>query len=221
METTYFPNGQIKEQIWRLEGKLHNDTLTSNGRQSAYISYYETGQIREESWWVNGERHNSWNGESGDGYILPAYIKYFRDGQIMQQAWWVNGQRHRVDGPASIEYYEENRQIHFQAWWMNGQRHNSSNERTPNGSRLPSYIEYYRDGQIKHQAWWMDGERHRVGGPAYVEYNENGNSIVEKWWMYGRIIPPELGAVRGELASSAPDSERREAAIPFFPRMTL
>ena len=45
----YYPTGQIQEQVWWVNSKLHR-----KGGKPAIIRYWDNGQIHEQQWWING-----------------------------------------------------------------------------------------------------------------------------------------------------------------------
>ena len=63
IETINFPNGNIKQQSYTLDGKLHR-----TDDNPAKIKYYENGNIKSEQYWIDGEFHRTDD--------KPAVIKY-------------------------------------------------------------------------------------------------------------------------------------------------
>ena len=78
LKESFYSDGSIAEQSWRLNGELHRDD------GPAEIIYRRDGSIYWQEWYLNGKRHRS------DG---PASIKYKRDGSIERQEWWLNGKK--------------------------------------------------------------------------------------------------------------------------------
>jgi antitoxin component YwqK of YwqJK toxin-antitoxin module len=161
----YYKNGQIKSQIWSINGKYHNE----NG--PAYISYYENGKIQSKSWRINGKYHN----ENG-----PAYISYYENGKIKYEESWINEKLLNENGPALTRYYK-NGQIKYQEWLVNGNRHNE------NG---PSYIWYYENGQIKYQAWWINGvellKSEIIIQKELIEKRKIAINVISKNWLISK-----------------------------------
>jgi antitoxin component YwqK of YwqJK toxin-antitoxin module len=162
---TYYENGKIKSQQWRINGILNNE----NG--PAVIYYYKNGQIKSQSWYINGIIHNV-NG--------PAYIDYYKNGKIEYQAWYINGILHNENGPSNIFYYE-NGQIESQSWYINGILHNE------NG---PAYIYYYENGQINFQEWWLNGVE--LSDPEIliqkelIEKRKIAINVISKNWLISK-----------------------------------
>ena len=99
----YYPDGQVKEEWWRLDGHLHRED------GPAVIRYYPDGQVKEEEWRLDGHLHRE------DG---PAGIEYYPDGQVKEEWWRLDGWQHREDGPAAIWYYPDG-QVRQEEWWLN------------------------------------------------------------------------------------------------------
>jgi len=76
-KNSYRENGQIRYEIYHLNGKLHR----TDG--PAYIDYYENGQAYREEYFLSGERHRT------DG---PAYIGYHENGQVYCETYFLSGE---------------------------------------------------------------------------------------------------------------------------------
>jgi antitoxin component YwqK of YwqJK toxin-antitoxin module len=76
LKETFYPNGNVRFQEWRLNGKYHNE------ESPAYISYYENGNIAYQDWYLDGNCHN----EEG-----PARISYYEDGKVEFREWFLDG----------------------------------------------------------------------------------------------------------------------------------
>ena len=73
---TFYNDGQIEREEYRLNGELHNP----NGPASR--TWYENGEIKCEEYWLNGKLHDP-NG--------PAYRSWYENGQIRCEEYWLNG----------------------------------------------------------------------------------------------------------------------------------
>ena len=107
------------------------------------------------------------------------------EGIIREELYRYKGMRHRVDGPAYVEYYK-NERPKVVTYWNNGKIHNE------NG---PSSVEYYKSGNIRYVAYLVNGNFHRIDGPAITEYYENGKPEEEVYYING-VITKDYGPAR-------------------------
>jgi len=81
-EKTFYDSGELWQERWYLDGKLHND------EGPAIICYRRDGSVRWKEWFLDGKRHN----EEG-----PTIICYREDGCVEWEKWFLDG----------VEYSEE------------------------------------------------------------------------------------------------------------------
>lgn len=101
MKTDY--TGSVIEVQFYNDGFLHREEDTG----PAYISH--SAGFHTKIWYSHGKRHR----EGG----LPAK-EIINAGHTIYQAWYHNDLLNRLDGPAVVEF--ENDQIVCQQWWING-----------------------------------------------------------------------------------------------------
>jgi hypothetical protein len=112
----------------------------------------------------NGEKHYILE-NGGKKIISPLKEEWFnKDNKL-----------HREDGPAYIEYYEnENGNIWREVYYINGNIHREDG---------PACIYYYENenGNIWREVYYINGNIHREDGPHVIDYFENG-SIKAEWY---------------------------------------
>ena len=74
---TYYPNGSIKGEEWRKNGKKHKFSSPAETRYN-----YDRSKC-DECWFLNGKK-NRLNG--------PAEISYYEDGLKYGESWFLNGE---------------------------------------------------------------------------------------------------------------------------------
>src|SRR4030066_117377 len=92
----FFPNGNIKERKFLLEGKLEGE----------YISYFNDGQIMANLHFVRGKKNGEADGE---------YICYYKNGKLKEKGYFINDKRE-----GEYKAYFKNGQIREQAFYKNG-----------------------------------------------------------------------------------------------------
>jgi hypothetical protein len=50
LKEEFYPNGKVRSQVWRLNGKLHNE------EGPACIRYNENGKVYYQEWCINGKQ---------------------------------------------------------------------------------------------------------------------------------------------------------------------
>jgi antitoxin component YwqK of YwqJK toxin-antitoxin module len=179
--TSYYNNGNIKNQIWYQNNIIHKE----NG--PAKIYYYQDGTIDREIWYYYGIIHRN------DG---PAKIYYYENGSVDTEIWFQNGKRYREKGPVNINYYE-NGNILLESWHGELKHRNDG----------PVYISYYPNdiSRYKKQEIWILDEEHtkkfiKEDKPNIINYYQNGN-IQSLSWTYNlklnKIYNPLLFRLNG------------------------
>lgn len=129
----YYENGNVKNEAWYKEGKLHR-----NGNHPAFIEYFPSsslknkGNRKQERWYKEGELHNDedfesvieygdlgclrsvWyrNGKKHRGNDDPAEIIYNNIGDKLEERWFIDGLLYRENGkPVTVYYSELNNKI--------------------------------------------------------------------------------------------------------------
>lgn len=100
----------------------------------------------------------------------PAFIEFSDDENPISEQWYIRGRKGRKDGPAETRYYL-NGKPKLQKWFING-----SFGRKDGG---PTVVEYDQSGKIKTEQWLDSyGLSNRKDGPAFV--SADGTKI----WYY-------------------------------------
>lgn len=99
-QTTYYENGQIKDQCTYIDGKL----------EGTYLSWYETGELQSSIQYKNGKRH----GKMIEYYITGEKSReliYENNIFVSETEWYKNGQVKfaMIDGESV--FYNENGEI--------------------------------------------------------------------------------------------------------------
>jgi antitoxin component YwqK of YwqJK toxin-antitoxin module len=103
----YFNNGVVRVKRYCLHDKMHRDGEPAN------FYYNMRGKLLMKEYFSNGIIHRN----SLDG---PAMIIYsITDGIIFRELYHENGNLHRENGPASIEYQEDNI---IEKYYINGKQ---------------------------------------------------------------------------------------------------
>jgi antitoxin component YwqK of YwqJK toxin-antitoxin module len=186
--TSYYNNGNIKNQIWYQNNIIHKE----NG--PAKIYYYQDGTIDREIWYYYGIIHRN------DG---PAKIYYYENGSVDTEIWFQNGKRYREKGPIHINY-DENGNILLESWYGELKYRNDG----------PIYISYYQPNMIdedinqyrdkRQEIWILDEENTKKfikeDKPNIINYYQNGN-IQSLSWAYNlklnKICNPLLFRLNG------------------------
>lgn len=91
-----------------------------------------------------------------------------------------NDEVHRVNGPAIIEYYEDNtngnKGIKKEDYYINGKKHRENK---------PASITYYENNNIEKEEYYINGKKHREDGPASIKYFEfkRNNIHIEMYYI--------------------------------------
>jgi hypothetical protein len=121
---SYHKNGQIKNPVTKeiFEDDYGEYTLLNNiSKELKEVRCYSDGfrqyiQANGSIEWFLKNKLHSPNKET------PANIVHYNNGSICIEKYYINGKRHREDGPAVIEYYNnEDGSIRFQQYYLNGE----------------------------------------------------------------------------------------------------
>ena len=96
---------------------------------------------------------------------------------------------HREDGPARIEFDENNGDINYEQYYKDG---------APFRKDGPAIIKYHSNGNVAHEVYctipvpkddpWKEGIIHREDGPADILYYEDGSVMQASWYIDGILV---------------------------------
>lgn len=102
-------------------------------------------------------------------------IEYYKNGNVKNRRWVDEyEQYHRINGPAYIEYYDNN-DIKYECWWLNGKSHRFGG---------PAYISFNNRGTIISSTWFIYGNR--IIEPFLIkDVNISKEQLIELKLKYG------------------------------------
>ncbi len=120
---TYHLNGNIQTEIWKFNGKAHNQ----NG--PAYKVYNDNNQLIREDYFIDGKLHNS-NGSA---------IKAWNDNnQLIYEIYCIDDKTHNPNGPAVRRW--NNNHLTDEEYWINNVKVDKSVIKKRNDNPISSTI---------------------------------------------------------------------------------
>ena len=190
MERTYYPNGQIKEEMWNRVNNITEPTY-HNDNGPAYQSWFINGQRKSVMYQVHNEFHNDNGPAYQSWHFNPMFhidCKSWEDDLCIPKkiAYYHHGKCDRNDGPA-IQVRYKSGQLRKEQYWVNGLQHREIK---------PAIQEWYDNGQINKKLYYRHGVGHRNNKPSRQIWHPNGQIHIEEYWNNDHLHNEDGPAVR-------------------------
>jgi len=178
---TYWDNGNIATENYRLKGKRHRED------GPAYRKWSENGSLLLLKYYINGKLHN----ENGPAILIYGISRIVSDPNLVKEMYYINDMLHRENGPAVVVYRRLSgiSNIAHKIYFCNGKKHRIGG---------PADINYSSDGYVYLETYYENGLKHRADGPAMIQnYYGCCLKFEERWYEKGRLHNNKKPAVIG------------------------
>ncbi len=196
----YYENGNIKLQVWYINGNIHRDNLPAvecfnRDGKNVYIAYFSNGKKHRDGDYAEWSFNN-------DEFYDQYYDEDEEDKEDItsEYNWYNNGIRYKTEKYKNENkyftelFYENN--IRLEEWCIQNKKAKMwYRENEPfRENDLPT-IEYYSENNLIGRKWMYSNGCSRDNDLPAIEYYDDGNITEKVWYINGKIHRNEGFAV--------------------------